>query len=97
MWAILSRIITWATGSGLGRFLTGIGIGVVTHVAVGGLITNYLNYASLSVGSMPSNIAQVLLLMGIGQYLTIVGVALLTRAAIQQAIKTFGMVSSSSP
>jgi uncharacterized SAM-binding protein YcdF (DUF218 family) len=93
MWAILLRIISWATASGLGRILTGLGIGVVTHVAIGGLITSYLNSASSSVGSMPSNIAQVLLLMGIGQYLSIVGVALLTRAAIQQAIKTFGMVS----
>jgi len=95
MWAVLMRIITWATASGLGRVLTGLGIGVVTHVAVGGLITSYLNSASSSVGSMPANITQVLLLMGIGQYLSIVGVALLTRAAIQQAIKTFGMVSSS--
>lgn len=94
MWAILLRIITWATASGLGRILTGLGIGVVTHVAVGGLITSYLNDASASFGSMPSAVVQIILLMGVGQYLTIVGVALLTRSAIQQAIKTFGMVSN---
>lgn len=94
MWSRLQRIIGWATSSGFSRALTGLGIGVVTHVAVGGLITSYLNSASSSVSSLPSNMAQIILMMGVGEYLSIVGVALLTRAAIQQAVKTFGMVSS---
>lgn len=96
MWSRLQTIIGWATSTGFSRVLTGLGIGVITHVAVGGLITSYLNNASSAVGSLPSNMAQIILMMGVGEYLSIVGVALLTRAAIQQAIKTFGLVGGSS-
>ena len=91
MWTLVRSIIAFAIGGLVARALTGAGLALVGYWIVGDLVLEALEFAKTSMGGLPADVLQLLLLMGVGEYLSIVGSAVLARAAIVAAASAVGI------
>lgn len=96
MQALFYSILKWAIVSSIARVLAGLVITTVSLAWLGDYANQALGYAVTSIGNLPGEVGQIVLMTGIGQALSIIGSALITRAVIVSAANTFGIGLASS-
>lgn len=69
-------------GESIARALGGAGISLVSAAIMLPFVTAALNGAAASIGGIPADILNVMLLAGVGEIMSITGSAMLTRVAM---------------
>jgi len=72
-------------GSGVARLLTGAGLGLASFAGLTAAVTAALSVAVSYANGLPSDMLNMMLILGIGPALSMIGAAMLTRAGMDAA------------
>lgn len=86
MFTVLQGLLGGLVGSLAPRVLVGGGLALALAVGLDTLVSSFLSQVVASIGGIPADTLQIMLLAGLGQALSILGGALLTRAALAAAL-----------
>lgn len=85
MFGRLAALLAGLFGNSLARILTGAGLSLASYAALSTAISVMLNTLVASFSNLSTDLANMVLLMGVGQAISIIGAAMLTRAGLAAA------------
>lgn len=87
MWAalplVLGRVLSWAIGAVIFRFVAALGVGVATYVGLGELIESAQAEIVLLTSGLGAYVAQAVVLMRIDDAVTVIFSAMAARVAMR--------------